>query len=166
MSHPLPRAVSAETIRELLMASQRCWPAEGRGGPPISSPRCTRSWMRLFILASGQRECPDEHLSSPFVSMADTAFQELQIECLSPVRPTFSLLTCRRRAGDERCCQIASLWKCWCKNRQQYSRKTRKREEKNKDLFFPCLPNTQETPIGRHYLASKSKTAKIIKMRW
>lgn len=92
MSQPFLRAVcteshpSAANDISAVLASRRV------RRPSVSSQGCTRWWMRLFILASGQRECPDQHLSSPLISTADRAFQELQIECLNPVRPRFSLL--------------------------------------------------------------------------
>lgn len=87
-SEPCPQ----KAIRALLMTSQRCSPADERGGPAVSSQGCTGCWMRLFILVSGQRECPDERLSSHLISTADMPFQELQIECLNPAQPRFCLL--------------------------------------------------------------------------
>ena len=74
MSGPFLRTWPQEAIRALLMASQRCSPADGWDGLTVFSQGCTLCSVRLFILVCGQQECPDEHLSSPLISMADMAF--------------------------------------------------------------------------------------------
>lgn len=105
MSHPCLWAVSTESYRSAANDISAGLASRRLKQSAVSSQGCG---MRLFILASGQRECPDEHLSSPLSLWS----QEPQIERLSL---DFLLLW---PAGVE---LALSFWKCWCKNRQRYN---------------------------------------------
>lgn len=88
-SEPCPR----KGIGALLMTSQRCSPADGRGGQAASSQGSTlqlNEALHLGLWTAGKVQMNAS--PPPLVSTADSPFQDLRIECVTPAWPRFSLL--------------------------------------------------------------------------
>lgn len=155
ISRPFLRAVSAESYPSAandisaVLASRR---VRRPGGLLPGLHRLLNEAVRLSLWTAGMSRWTPlfPHRLHAWYSYSGTPDWMFE----TSTAQIFSFVTCRRQLVIKHLCRIARLWKCWSKNRQL------SQTEKNKDLFFFCLPNMQATPTGRQYLASKSKTVK------
>lgn len=131
MSHPCLWAVSTESYRSAANDISAGLASRRLRQSAVSSQVCG---MRLFILASEQREFPDAHLSSP----SSPWFQEPQIERLN--LDFLHLWPAGIELG-------LSLWKCWYKNRQRYNHKCRKTRIYSSFVFLTRRWHPQEGNI-------------------